>query len=250
MDYKKINDANTNDTNTNDANTNDQKSRKKIIFCLPGKSYSNQFLLAWSDLILWCSQNNFDFSVSQNYSSVVHFARTLCLGGDNTRGKLQKPFNNKLDYDYIMWIDSDIIFKVDDFKKILESENDITSGIYKMENTINYPTVIKWDTDYLKKNGKFEFLDDEKIKQLKEENKLLNNRYLNVEYTGMGWMLIKKDVIEQLKYPWFYHDLYQVDDFVEMFSEDVSFCKNLKKAGFDIYVDLDIRVGHYKSFII
>jgi len=35
-----------------------------------------------------------------------------------------------------------------------------------------------------------------------------------------------------------------------MFSEDVSFCKNLKKAGFDIYVDLDIRVGHYKSFII
>ena len=109
MDYKKI----------NDTNTNEQKSRKKIIFCLPGKSYSNQFLLAWSDLILWCSQNNFDFSVSQNYSSVVHFARTLCLGGDNTRGKLQKPFDNKFDYDYIMWIDSDIIFKVDDFKKLI-----------------------------------------------------------------------------------------------------------------------------------
>ena len=236
-------------TNTNNINNKENK-RKKIIFCLPGRTYSNQFLLAWSDLILWCSQNNFDLSISQNYSSVVHFARTLCLGGDNTKGKLQKPFDNKLDYDYIMWIDSDIIFKVDDFKKLLESENDITSGIYKMENTINYPTVINWDTKYLMENGNFEFLDDNKIKELKDSKKLLNNRYLNVEYTGMGWMLIKKDVIEQLKYPWFYHDLYEINDFVEMFSEDVSFCKNLKKAGFDIYVDLDVRVGHYKSFII
>ena len=246
MNNKKNDTTNTNDTNIN----NKENKRKKIIFCLPGKNYSNQFLLAWSDLILWCSQNNFDLSISQNYSSVVHFARTLCLGGDNTKGKLQKPFDNKLDYDYIMWIDSDIIFKVDDFKKLLESENDITSGIYKMENTINYPTVINWDTKYLMKNGNFEFLDDNKIKELKDSKKLLNNRYLNVEYTGMGWMLIKKDVIEQLKYPWFYHDLYEINDFVEMFSEDVSFCKNLKKAGFDIYVDLDVRVGHYKSFII
>ena len=246
MNNKKNDTTNTNDTNIN----NKENKRKKIIFCLPGKNYSNQFLLAWSDLILWCSQNNFDLSISQNYSSVVHFARTLCLGGDNTKGKLQKPFDNKLDYDYIMWIDSDIIFNVDDFKKLLESENDITSGIYKMENTINYPTVINWDTKYLMKNGNFEFLDDNKIKELKDSKKLLNNRYLNVEYTGMGWMLIKKDVIEQLKYPWFYHDLYEINDFVEMFSEDVSFCKNLKKAGFDIYVDLDVRVGHYKSFII
>ena len=224
--------------------------RKKIIFCLPGKTYSNEFLLSWSDLILWCSKNGYDFTVSQNYSSVVHFARTLCLCGDNKRGKYQKPFDNKVDYDYIMWIDSDIIFKAEDFKKLLQSEHDITSGIYKMQDNIHYPVVINWDTTYLKNNGNFEFLNDKKIEELKSNNKLLNNRYLNVEYTGMGWMLIKKDVIEQLKYPWFYHELYEVDNFVEMLSEDVSFCKNLKKAGFDIYVDLDIRVGHYKNFII
>ena len=52
----------------------------------------------------------------------------------------------------------------------------------------------------------------------------------------MGWMLIKKDVIEQLKYAWFYHNLYEKDDYIEMFSNDVSFCKNLKKTGFDIYI--------------
>ena len=119
-----------------------------------------------------------------------------------------------------------------------------------MQDNIHYPVVINWDTTYLKNNGNFEFLNDKKIEELKENKKLLNNRYLNVEYTGMGWMLIKKDVIEQLKYPWFYHELYEVDNFIEMLSEDVSFCKNLKKAGFDIYVDLDIRVGHYKNFII
>ena len=75
------------------------------------------------------------------------------------------------------------------------------------------------------------------MKELKNNNRLLiNNRYLNVKYNGMGWMLIKKDVIEQLKYAWFYHNLYEKDDYIEMFSNDVSFCKNLKKTGFDIYI--------------
>lgn len=70
----------------------------------------------------------------------------MCLGGDNTRGKLQKPFDNKVEYDYIMWIHDNIIFKLDDFKKLLESKHDITCGIYKMEDTVNYSTIIKWDT--------------------------------------------------------------------------------------------------------
>ena len=234
MDYKKVNDT----------------KKKKIIFCIPGNTFSNHFLLAWSDLILWCQRNNLDFVVSNQYSSVVHFVRTLCLGGDNLRGEKQLPFNGKEEYDYIMWIDSDVVFKVEDFKKLLEADLDIVSGMYKMTDTIHYPVVEKWDNEYLKKNGTFEFLNDDKIKEIKESGKLLQNKYLNVEYNGMGFMLMKKDIIEQLKYPWFYHEVYKNEDFVEMFSEDVSFCRNLKKAGFDIYVDLDVRVGHYKSFII
>lgn len=224
--------------------------KKRIIFCLPGNNYSNHFLLAWSDLILWCRENNYDFSVSQNYSSVVHYARSLCLGGDNSRGEYQKPFNSKFDYDYIMWIDSDIIFKIEDFKKLLESDFDITSGLYKMHNNVNYPVVVNYNDNYFKENGSFEFLTDDKLKYYKDNKKLINNRYLEVEYSGMGWLLIKKDVIEQIKYPWFYHELYKNNNCVEMFSEDVSFCKNLKKAGFKINLDTTIRVGHLKNFII
>jgi|TARA_B110000259_G_C14003277_1_gene397057 choline kinase len=227
-----------------------QKKNNRIIFCLPGNNFSNHFLLAWSDLILWCQRNNIDFIVSNQYSSVVHFARSLCLGGDNTRGEKQLPFNGKEEYDYIMWIDSDIVFKVEDFKKLLEAELDIVSGIYKMEDTIHYPIIEKYDIDYFKQNGKLNFLNDNGITEIKEAGKLLKKKYLNVEYNGMGFMLIKKNVIEQLKYPWFYHEVYKNENIVEMFGEDVSFCRNLKKAGFDIYVDLDVRVGRYKSFII
>ena len=233
-----------------DDNNKKPLKRKKIIFCLPGKNYSNHFLLSWSDLIMWCSQNGFDFIVSQNYSRDAHLARSLCLGGDNKKGKFQKPFDNKIEYDYIMWIDSDIIFKTEDFKKLLESEYDVTSGIYKMEDTINYSTIIKRDNDYLLKNGNFEYLNDLKIQDLKENNEVINKKYLNVEYNGMGWMLIKKNVIEELKYPWFYHEVYEKNNYIEMYSEDVSFCRNLKKAGIDIYIDLDVRVGHYKELII
>ena len=36
----------------------------------------------------------------------------MCLGADVLRGKDQKPFDGKLDYDFIMWIDSDQVFSV------------------------------------------------------------------------------------------------------------------------------------------
>ena len=33
-------------------------------------------------------------------------------------------------------------------------------------------------------------------------------------------------------------------------SEDISFCKNLKDAGFDVIVNTTLRVGHEKTLVI
>ena len=49
---------------------------------------------------------------------MVNFARCKCLGANVLRGPDQKPWDGKLEYDYQLWIDSDIVFNVEKFLSI------------------------------------------------------------------------------------------------------------------------------------
>jgi len=214
----------------------------KLIFCLPGKSYSREFLLAWSDLLMQATNRGHQCMISQQYSSVVHFARAKCLGGDVLKGPDQKPFQGQVDYDAIMWIDSDIVFKPEDLFRILESPHDVTAGYYMMEDLQNIAAVKDWDEDFFKQNGSFKFLKPDDLATAPE--------YIPVAYAGMGWMLIKKGVVEDIKYPWFWSDLQRIGELTDMNSEDVAFCKALKAAGHPVYLDTKLRVGHQKLLIV
>lgn len=101
----------------------------KIVFCLPGRSFSNNFLVCWSELLQYLPRYGITPILSSQYDSVVYYVRNKCLGGSVTRGINQKPFNGEVDYDYMMWIDSDIVFKVDDFLALLNMNKDIASGL-------------------------------------------------------------------------------------------------------------------------
>jgi len=214
----------------------------RVVFCMPGRSYSREFLLAWSDLIMQATAKGHECMISQQYSSVVHFARARCLGGDVLKGPDQKPFQGQVAYDAMMWIDSDMVFKPDDFFSILESPHDVTAGIYMMEDLQHLAVVKDWDTEHFAKTGTFKFLSPTDLES--------EPQYVPVSYAGMGWMLIRKGVIEDLKYPWFWSPLQQVGDLVDMSSEDVSLCKAMAAAGHQVYIDKKIRVGHQKAMII
>ena len=73
-----------------------------------------------------------------------------------------------------------------------------------------------------------------------------------VDYTGFGWVLIKKGVFEQLPYPWFAPKMQQFESGAvqDMCGEDVSFCLDAIEKGFDIWCDPRIRVGHEKTRVI
>ena len=75
-----------------------------------------------------------------------------------------------------------------------------------------------------------------------------------VDYTGFGWLLIKHGVFEhpEMPYPWFAPKMqvFESGEVQDMCGEDVSFCLDAKEAGFEIWCDPRIRVGHEKSRII
>jgi len=214
----------------------------KVVFCLPGPSFSGTFLQMWSELLVTCSKNNIIPILSQRYNPVVYYVRNQCLGGDNMRGIYQKPFDGKVDYDYLMWIDSDVIFNPNDFFKLLQRNVNIVAGIYKTKDNIHYPVAPKWDEDFFAKNGFFPFITDEDIKGKTE--------LMSVEYTGFGFILCKRGVFESLKYPWFEPIFYDIGAIHDFCSEDVGFCKKVLQEGFKIYIDPTIRVGHEKTMIL
>jgi len=220
---------------------------KKVIFALPGREFSGKFLQSWTELVYACLQNDIQPIMSQHYSPLLYYVRNMCLGGDNLKGIDQKPFGGQFDYDYIMWIDSDIVFTPEHFFKLLQDDKDIVSGLYMMNDNIHYATVEDWDDEFFLKNGHFQFLNREMVQAKKGE-------LFTADYTGFGWLLAKKGVFESLEYPWFQPmwTEYEIDGKIvrDFTMEDVAFCKMIKEKGFDVWIDPNIIVGHEKMMVL
>jgi hypothetical protein len=227
---------------------------KAIVFCLPGRGVSYTFLKNFVQLCFDLVQSGASIQISQDYSSMVNFARCKCLGANVLRGPNQIPWDGKLKYDYQLWIDSDIVFNSEKFWQLFldanpegEKEREIVAGWYCTEDG-RTTSVAHWlEEDDFRSNGGV--MNHETIESISKRKKIFT-----VDYTGFGWLLIKKGVFEHegLPYPWFAPkmQIFESGEVQDMCGEDVSFCLDAKEAGFDIWCDPRIRVGHEKSRVI
>ena len=245
---------------------------KAIVFCLPGRGVSYMFLKNFVQLCFDLVQNQMSIQISQDYSSMVNFARCKCLGANVLRGPDQLPWDGKLEYDYQLWIDSDIVFNPDKFwqlcdlaipaEAVVEStkedgtveygldsdkEREIAAGWYSTEDG-KTTSVAHWlDEDDFRNNGGV--MNHEMVESIGKRKKPFT-----VDYTGFGWVMIKKGVFEhqEMKYPWFAPKMqvFESGAVQDMCGEDVSFCLDAMDAGFEIWCDPRIRVGHEKTRVI
>jgi hypothetical protein len=233
----------------------EQEKKTRVVIALPGRSYSNNFLVSWTRAMDTLWKLNYEVVIVNRYSSFVTFSRMQTLGLDVRRGPEQKPFNGELEYDIWLTIDSDMVFTPDDLVQLIKSTeiHPVVSGLYQMHDAQHYACITDWDTNYFRENGTFKFITPKEVDDFKNNT---GQNFMEVVYNGMGFFACRKGVIEQLKYPYFYRPLEEIKDdngnviMKDMCSEDVAFCKNLKDAGFIVYVNTNIRVGHEKNFII
>lgn len=226
----------------------------KIIISLPGCSFSNHFLLSWTDTIFTLFHKGYDVKICSEYSSFVPFARMLTLGLDVRRGPNQKPFNGAVDYDVWITIDSDIIFSPKDIIELIESTeiHPVVSGLYMTHDRQHYACVQDFDKAFFAKHGTYQFLTPNDVETYKKNT---GNKFMKVAYNGMGFFACRRGAIECMKYPYFHRELQHIHDenneiMSDMCSEDVAFCMNLADVGFDVYINCNLRVGHEKKFII
>lgn len=221
----------------------------KVAIALPGRSFSGRFLMSWTQTLLALIKAGYKISVCNDYSSFVTFTRMKTLGLDVRRGSEQKPFGGDLDYDVWLTIDSDIVFTPEQVIQLIEDTKKypVVSGLYLMEDRRHFACVPMWDIEYFKKHGNFKFLTPVELEG--------EGPYINVAYNGMGFFACRRGVIEKLKYPYFNYPEIEIeaDDgtlIKDICSEDVSFCKNLTDANFDVIVNTNLRVGHEKTLVI
>ena len=220
---------------------------KAIVFCLPGRGVSYTFLKNFVQLCFECVQQGASIQISQDYSSMVNFARCKVLGANVLKGPDQLPWQGKLQYDYQLWIDSDIVFNLEAFYKLIWMNKDIAAGWYVTEDG-RTTSVAHWlEEDEFEQNGGV--MNHEMVDGIQKRRKPFT-----CDYTGFGWVMIKKGVFEHpdMKYPWFAPQMqvFESGAVQDMCGEDVSFCLEAIKAGFEIWCDPTIRVGHEKMRII
>lgn len=220
---------------------------KKFALCLPGRTVSYTYLKNFVQLCFDIVFNGGALSIHQDYSSMVNFARCKCLGANVLRGPDQLPWDGKVDYDYQLWIDSDIVFNTESLCRVLAMDKDIACGWYLTEDGKTTSCAHWLDGEAFKQNGGV--MNHETIETIVKRKKPFT-----VDYSGFGWVLIKKGVFEhsQMKYPWFAPKMQSFNngEVEDMCGEDVSFCLDAIEAGFEIWVDPLCRVGHEKSRII
>jgi hypothetical protein len=108
----------------------------------------------------------------------------------------------------LFWIDSDMVWHSEDFLHLFNSEKDIISGLYVNElgQKIGNPTPS-------------------------------GNTVQKMNWVPFGFLCMSNKVVQNLSEPFIRNQEY---------GEDVSFCKNAIDAGFEIWMDCSVKVGHIK----
>jgi|TARA_R110000824_G_scaffold391044_1_gene588598 hypothetical protein len=208
----------------------------KIMFCIPGASFSSHFLNCWDLLTRFMNEEGIQYGLNTGYVPIINLARDQVLG-INPHAEIKIPFDGKIIYDYIMWIDSDTIFAPEQFKNLLDSKVQVVSGYCTMLNNKGKHTYA------VVKNGKH--INQKVIQDFLDEIDCGCNTIMKVDKPTLAFCLIEKKVMDKLTYPYF--DIEYKNGTWK--GEDYYFFDKITKAGFNMHIHTASRVGHLKQQI-
>jgi hypothetical protein len=163
------------------------------------------------------------------------------------RTEVVRHFLDKSDADWLIQIDSDMVFDPDYLVKLWQSghqsESPIVAGHCYALTAERGPTPTMWTTTN----------DPESPVPLVPFEGYPFDRLVPVEATGAAFLMVHRSVFEKLRqvlpdhpYPWFEEAYWGR----EPVGEDLTFCLRARKAGFPIFVDTRLDVGHSKTVTV
>ena len=153
--------------------------------------------------------------------------------------------------DYVLMVDNDVVVPKNALKILLEDPREVCLGYYAhrgADNRYSGRTCIckledEYGTEYYNYPLESEYTAAE-IEELKEQGVTK----LRIHGGGMGCALIKTEMFELIRYPW-YDWINYGDENRGMLSEDLYFCEKCKDIGVAIYTDIRAGCGHLFRYV-
>ena len=133
-------------------------------------------------------------------------------------------FEGVEDEDRIFWCDNDVILPPDAILRLAENPNDFTCGVYFMRAKPHWPLIATFRHIDKKTGGGFNWII-----------KWPENQIAPIDGCGFGCVMTSVRMLKKMPFPWFKF---------EVFSEDLDFCINARKSGFQLYCDTGVICGH------
>ena len=159
---------------------------------------------------------------AQPYITHIHVESGYSMTLDEKRNKCVRIFLDT-DCTHLLFWDSDTVGAPGAVTQLLKDDKPVIAAVVYRKGGDHAPVFGYWD-------------DDTRLYRVPVPFDY--NKVLKVDIVGTGFVLIKREVFEQLEEPWF--QCYERGNAWE----DIFFCLKCKEAGIEVYVNTGIHLGH------
>ncbi len=191
---------------------------KKVFIAIPNPGHIVNKLAI--NLLAWTHDPRYTVKVFlPDYISPLTAARNFCV----------REFL-KSDFDYLWWIDDDIIPPPETMDKLITADKDAIGAVcFSMKNDngryFPYPVTLRWNNE-----KKYQVYYGKGIEK--------------VDATGGACVMVKREVYEDIERP--YEDEFYRDGTLAL-TGDFKVWQKAKAKGFQLWVDFDILCSHHRE---
>lgn len=193
--------------------------RKKVFIAIPSSGGKLASSLV-NNLIAWTHDPRY---------IVKTYLPTGLFPLDNARNKCVKEFL-ETDFDYLWWIDDDIIPPIDVMHRLIQDDKDAIGAVAfsmkdEKEGYFPYPVTLRYNED-------------------KQYIVYYGNGVEEVDATGGACVMVKRKVYEAIERP--YEFTYYPDGTLNL-TCDFRIWQKAQEAGFKLYIDFDLSCDHIRT---
>lgn len=187
--------------------------KSKLAVLVPCRdTLHSAFAMCLTELVKLNTMNNLDTHVIMDASTVLLTQRErLALEAQN------------IGAEYMLWLDSDMTFPATTALRLLAHNEDVVAANYIRRQLpakgVAYETIGAWEEPL-----PFEIQDD----------------LVPVEGVGMGCMLVKTSILQEIEQPWF--EFKWTPESNDHLGEDMMFCQKMAAQGYQVKIDTNLSM--------
>jgi hypothetical protein len=210
-----------------------------VVIATPGSSAKMEYVKSLVETTTWLNKQGLSYKFLSKFSSFVPSAREkTATDSDEYNWDATEIADGDFTYGKIIWIDSDIVWTVETFQRMLNHKLDVVGAMVPV-NDSGIITAMRLD-------------ENSAPRTLSWRDVMLDEDPVEVDGIGFGMLAVRYGVFESVPRPWFAIRKANLNGvrFPVNYGEDYSASLNIKNAGFKIWLDPLAKVQHVKEYLL